>query len=76
MLSIYRLVDTIRKRLRPQNHDSRSDSDPALESPLRFGEILAASGMPDFAGLPLEFWPGYRQIDEAYQRTRTIARGR
>jgi hypothetical protein len=76
MSSVYRLVDTFWKRLRTLNHDTRSGLDPAPEPPLRFGEILAASAMPDFAGLPLEFWPGYRQVDEADQQTTTIARGR
>lgn len=33
----------------------------ATDKPLRFGEIVAASTIPDFAGLPLELWPGYQR---------------
>jgi hypothetical protein len=33
----------------------------AREPPLRFGEVVAAATVPDFANLPLEFWPGYRE---------------
>jgi hypothetical protein len=39
------------------------DQEPSVPeaTPLRFGEILAASTMmTEFASLPLECWPGYR----------------
>jgi hypothetical protein len=62
--SIFAVAGTIRKRWQLHNRNPQSRPVPALESPVRFGEILAASAMPDFAGLPLEFWPGYRQLDE------------
>jgi hypothetical protein len=39
----------------------------ASEAPLQFGEIIAASTMPDFAGLPLEFWPGYQRATSTYE---------
>jgi hypothetical protein len=29
---------------------------------LRLGEILAASSVPDVADLPMELWPGYRDL--------------
>jgi hypothetical protein len=37
-------------------------SSPRFEPVPRFGEILAALSIPDFAGLPLEYWPGYRHV--------------
>jgi len=37
-------------------------SPPQFEPVPRFGEILAALSIPDFAGLPLEYWPGYRHV--------------
>ncbi len=33
------------------------------DAPISFGEIIAASTIPDFGGLPLEVWPGYRDWD-------------
>jgi hypothetical protein len=33
-----------------------------IEPAPRFGEFLAALSIPDFAGLPLEYWPGYRLV--------------
>ena len=33
-------------------------SQSITESPLRDAEILAALTMADFAGLPMEYWPG------------------
>ena len=44
--------------IQPQQ-DDRPPESPG-EPPLRLGEILAAATVPDFAGLPLELWPGYR----------------
>jgi len=58
MPSILRLATILRRRPRTEEPDSGVDSD--LDGP-KFGEILAASTMPDFAALPLEFWPGYRR---------------
>jgi hypothetical protein len=41
------------------DHDQEPSTPEA--TPLRFGEILAASTMmTEVAGLPLECWPGYR----------------
>jgi hypothetical protein len=73
LLSIFNFPAAIRRRLRPHDRNSQLP-EPALESPVRLGEILAASAMPDFAGLPLEFWPGYRQLDETDCRV-TITSG-
>jgi hypothetical protein len=72
--SIFNVPGTIRKRWQLHDRNSQSRPEPAPESPVRFGEILAASAMPDFAGLPLEFWPGYRQLDETDCRV-TISGG-
>jgi hypothetical protein len=51
------------------------DQEPSIPgaTPLRFGEILAASTMmTEFASLPLECWPGYRhsvqRSDHAHSR--------
>jgi len=46
----------------PVAQQARDAPPNADEAPLRFGEILAAATVPDFAGLPLEFWPGYRDF--------------
>jgi len=37
-------------------------SSAQLEPAPSFNEILAALSFPDFAGLPLEYWPGYRHV--------------
>lgn len=60
MPSPLRLVTRMmRRRLAPC--PTSSESPPEVrEAPLRFGEILAASTIADFAILPLECWPGYR----------------
>lgn len=61
MPSILRLVGRMVRR-QPQRCevDSQSLQHAARDMPPRFGEILAVSTIPDFAGLPLELWPGYR----------------
>jgi len=38
-----------------------------IDPPLQLGEIMAASTMPGFADLPLEFWPGYRRCSAAVE---------
>jgi hypothetical protein len=61
MQPIGRLFVTLWQRLGRREQHPECLADPALETPPRFGEFLAASTMPEFAGLPLEFWPGYRR---------------
>lgn len=48
------------QRLRPRPADLNPVRWVGFDTPPRLGEILAASTLPDFAGLPLELWPGYR----------------
>jgi len=50
-----------------------STGDPApierpREHPALFSEILSASTYLDFGGVPLEYWPGYRQTDDDQDR--------
>jgi hypothetical protein len=62
MPSILRTVGRIaRKRLQPREVGPHSLQHAARDVRPRFGEIIAVSMIPDFAGLPLEFWPGYRR---------------
>ena len=75
MPSIVRLVGSMIRNRR------RSDAVPdvAEDLKLRFGEILAVSTIPDFAGLPLELWPGYRNraaTEEAKDVSRCAAHSR
>jgi hypothetical protein len=59
--------------------DTVTVPDTEFEVPLRLGEILAASTIPEFAGLPLELWPGYRNraaTDEAEDNSRRAAQSR
>lgn len=41
-----------------------------VEPPLQLGEIMAAATVPEFADLPLEFWPGYRHLSSAANEAR------
>lgn len=50
----------VRQRPQPGEVGSQSRRHAAHDMPPRVGEILAVSTIPDFAGLPLELWPGYR----------------
>ena len=61
MPSISHLLGKLGWRPRLPSSDSMSaKTGRDREPPLVFGEILAASAYLDFGGLPLEFWPGYR----------------
>jgi hypothetical protein len=61
MPAILRFVAKIvRRRLKPHRASLQSPPHATFDFPMRFGEILAASSIPDFAALPLELWPGYR----------------
>jgi len=61
MRSIDQLVGIFWKRRGADATIAAAFSDAPFEAPPRLGELLAALSIPDFAGLPLEFWPGYRQ---------------
>ncbi len=69
MPSIVHLMGRMmRKRRSSREVRPMTRPDTEFEVPLRFGEILAASTIPEFAGLPLELWPGdrnYAVSDEA-----------
>jgi hypothetical protein len=54
------LKRVISQRLQPGRAPYAVLSHAAFDTPPRFGEIIAASTIPDFAGLPIEWWPGYR----------------
>jgi hypothetical protein len=66
----------IRKRRQPE---PAALPVPESEVKPRFGEILAVSTIPDFAGLPIELWPGYRNraaAEEAEEDSRCAAHSR
>ena len=63
MPSIVELMGRMMRKRRQS--DAPAFPVPELEAKLRLGEILAVSTIPDFAGLPLELWPGYRNRDAA-----------
>lgn len=46
-------------------------SEPFYNHEAKFGEIIAALTVPEFAGLPIEYWPGYRHHSAAHYRGRT-----
>jgi hypothetical protein len=59
-LTIRFLRRMIWQRLQPRRANYALSSHGPFDMPPRFGEIIAASTIPDFAGLPIEWWPGYR----------------
>jgi len=50
----------ISQRLQPRRANYVLLSHPAVDMPPQLGEIIAAPTIPDYAGLPIEWWPGYR----------------
>jgi len=50
----------VRQRLKQHRASVQPPPYATFDVPTRFGEILAASSIPDFAAVPLEMWPGYR----------------
>jgi hypothetical protein len=66
MQSVSHLLGKLRRRPRhlpPAGAPAKTGHD--CDRPLAFAEILAASAYLDFGGLPLEFWPGYRDAAKA-----------
>jgi hypothetical protein len=62
----------IQWRPAPRTTDSPLIENCAFDA-LRFGEILAAATIPDFAMLPLELWPGYRRIAQTDNRNEPVS---
>jgi hypothetical protein len=66
MQSVSHLLSKLRRRprhLSPARTSAKTCHE--CDRPLAFAEILAASAYLDFGGLPLEFWPGYRDAAKA-----------
>jgi hypothetical protein len=69
MRSIPDLVGSLLRRgLRRQPAGDGPPIERAREEPPLFSEILSASTYLDFGGVPLEYWPGYRQADDDQDR--------
>jgi len=58
----------LRRGLRRPSAEDPAPTEQAREAPPLFSEILSASTYLDFGGVPLEYWPGYRQANDDQER--------